>query len=750
MIPRSFSLQHPHTSFLRGSQHLLDSAAEPPFFAQSAFVAKPRSMTTATVQGAAAGAGGVRQGWPEKEVSSSSSGPTSIGCGQQSTTAVSARAVAAAATAAATSPSSSSSSAPYPRFPASPLSSSSKMYKRAEEEERVQQQQAQQRQHWSPKPGPVDKEEEDELESPRRTSDSPKNIHANSAIASGGVGGLGGGDSRSTERLPSIAHLDEQINTPWWPPKRAGFEEGVTRRYSAHPLLDVPHSRQPGSSSPRTSTFGRSLAGSTSSNMHRSPRSAADDGVPTPTLPSPRSLVDDDDFYHQRPHHHLQHHHHLQQHPPSLLGRRSRFEFEEVPSFRPGPFHLSSSSSSSSSSPSSFFFDSSARKRSSPQPPSLPAVSGLVRPSSSMHFHPTLHRDEEEERRHSSRQLSPAPPQRRRKVSDSEMYPPSRTSDSSLYSHDGHQGRSSNSSSFSNASTATPASRFEPRDESSFYPRPAPSYSSDPRSYATMATGEGYRDRASLPFTSRSYSAAFYPSAPAGTAAAAAAAAAATGAPNEGTTGDADMGHAPVRSASYGGGGHGLRGDEVYDYDSRRSSLVGEAPTSSRHHPYHSSGPRSSAAPPPSASTASRDEAATTPVAANTPSGAAPGSPVAIPRRRGKLPKPVTDLLKSWLLEHASHPYPTEDEKRRLCSMTGLSISQVSNWFINARRRILVPQGSGTFAMGAAAGTSGSNASGDQERMMLRPSVSPPPHHHHNHHHHHLHHRQQHHDDESP
>lgn len=63
------------------------------------------------------------------------------------------------------------------------------------------------------------------------------------------------------------------------------------------------------------------------------------------------------------------------------------------------------------------------------------------------------------------------------------------------------------------------------------------------------------------------------------------------------------------------------------------------------------------------------------------------------PRRRGKLPKPVTDLLKGWLLEHASHPYPTEDEKRSLCSMTGLTLSQVSNWFINARRRILLPTG---------------------------------------------------------
>lgn len=78
-----------------------------------------------------------------------------------------------------------------------------------------------------------------------------------------------------------------------------------------------------------------------------------------------------------------------------------------------------------------------------------------------------------------------------------------------------------------------------------------------------------------------------------------------------------------------------------------------------------------------------------------------------IPRRRGKLPKVVTDLLKSWLLDHSSHPYPTEDEKRRLCSVTGLSISQVSNWFINARRRILVPQGSGNFALGQPSGSGG-------------------------------------------
>ncbi|CAO1618682.1 unnamed protein product [Parajaminaea phylloscopi] len=78
------------------------------------------------------------------------------------------------------------------------------------------------------------------------------------------------------------------------------------------------------------------------------------------------------------------------------------------------------------------------------------------------------------------------------------------------------------------------------------------------------------------------------------------------------------------------------------------------------------------------------------------------GPATSAPRRRGKLPKDVTELLKGWLMEHSSHPYPNEDEKRRLCLSTGLSISQVSNWFINARRRILAPQQSAAAAAAAA------------------------------------------------
>lgn len=56
-------------------------------------------------------------------------------------------------------------------------------------------------------------------------------------------------------------------------------------------------------------------------------------------------------------------------------------------------------------------------------------------------------------------------------------------------------------------------------------------------------------------------------------------------------------------------------------------------------------------------------------------------------RRRGNLPKQVTDLLRNWLNKHLHHPYPTEDEKQMLMSQTGLTIHQISNWFINARRR---------------------------------------------------------------
>lgn len=59
--------------------------------------------------------------------------------------------------------------------------------------------------------------------------------------------------------------------------------------------------------------------------------------------------------------------------------------------------------------------------------------------------------------------------------------------------------------------------------------------------------------------------------------------------------------------------------------------------------------------------------------------------------KRGILPKTATKIMKSWLFQHIVHPYPTEDEKRQISAQTNLTLLQVNNWFINARRRILQP-----------------------------------------------------------
>ncbi|XP_061362473.1 BEL1-like homeodomain protein 1 [Gastrolobium bilobum] len=55
------------------------------------------------------------------------------------------------------------------------------------------------------------------------------------------------------------------------------------------------------------------------------------------------------------------------------------------------------------------------------------------------------------------------------------------------------------------------------------------------------------------------------------------------------------------------------------------------------------------------------------------------------------LPERSVSVLRAWLFEHFLHPYPKDSDKHMLAHQTGLTRSQVSNWFINARVRLWKP-----------------------------------------------------------
>lgn len=87
------------------------------------------------------------------------------------------------------------------------------------------------------------------------------------------------------------------------------------------------------------------------------------------------------------------------------------------------------------------------------------------------------------------------------------------------------------------------------------------------------------------------------------------------------------------------------------------------------------------------------------------------GTEACIKKKPSRLPDAAVGALKQWLAEQLDKPYPSREEKAELSKKTGLSVAQVNNWFINARRRFVKP-------MLAA-------RSGDRRRVVVGGMVSP-------------------------
>ena len=63
-------------------------------------------------------------------------------------------------------------------------------------------------------------------------------------------------------------------------------------------------------------------------------------------------------------------------------------------------------------------------------------------------------------------------------------------------------------------------------------------------------------------------------------------------------------------------------------------------------------------------------------------------------RKSASLPSETVEYLKAWMMspEHIAHPYPTEKEKSQIMKDTGIELKQLTNWFVNNRKRYWKPR----------------------------------------------------------
>ena len=63
-------------------------------------------------------------------------------------------------------------------------------------------------------------------------------------------------------------------------------------------------------------------------------------------------------------------------------------------------------------------------------------------------------------------------------------------------------------------------------------------------------------------------------------------------------------------------------------------------------------------------------------------------------KKSTSLPPETVEYLKNWMMspEHIAHPYPTEQEKAQIMQETGIELKQLTNWFVNNRKRYWKPR----------------------------------------------------------
>jgi len=112
-------------------------------------------------------------------------------------------------------------------------------------------------------------------------------------------------------------------------------------------------------------------------------------------------------------------------------------------------------------------------------------------------------------------------------------------------------------------------------------------------------------------------------------------------------------------------------------------------------------------------------------------------------KKRKGYSKEVSEILNNWYNDHLQSPYPNEDEKRELCTMCGLTLLQLNNWFSNKRIRMKKKGGGGRASASSAAsdghandhhGTPGidmplyASFSGPQDYVFAHPPMGRHPH----------------------